>query len=245
MALDVYLLPDRAAPEQLAGRTVVVIDVLRATTTITQALSAGASEVIPCSEVAEARRIAAEMPDGAAVLGGERGGLRIDGFHLGNSPAEYTPAAVAGKTLVFTTTNGTRAMERCRTARRVVLGTFNNLSAIVSAVRGERDCALLCAGTDGLVTAEDVLFAGAVIHQITSSNRDLELNDEAFLASRAWCGLGDRPDLLLEKCLRASRGGCNLLSLGMAEDVAFAARIDTTSTVAELLADVWRIRRVA
>src|SRR5258706_13920045 len=127
--LDVYLLPALVEPAQLAGKTAVVIDVLRATTTIVHALAAGATQVIPCLEVDEARRIAAELGE-RAISGGERGGKQIPGFDLGNSPAEYSRERVAGKTVVFTTTNGTRAMLRCKAARRVLLGAFVNFSAV-------------------------------------------------------------------------------------------------------------------
>src|SRR5438132_10850132 len=107
---------------------VVVIDVLRAAPTIFQALAAGATEVVPCLEVEEAKKIAVQIAR-SAILGGERGGKQIPDFDLGNSPAEYTPERVAGKTVVFTTTNGTRAMLRCEAARRVLIAAFTNLSA--------------------------------------------------------------------------------------------------------------------
>src|SRR5579862_6055151 len=128
--LHVHLLPALVEPEELAASTVVVIDVLRASTTINQALAEGATEVIPCLEVEEARRIAAGLPSGLTVLGGEREGLRIPDFDLGNSPGEYRPDTVAGKTVVFTTTNGTRAMIACRAASRVLVGAFVNWSAV-------------------------------------------------------------------------------------------------------------------
>jgi 2-phosphosulfolactate phosphatase len=240
MALDVYLLPDFVSDQALAGRTVIVIDILRATTTMTQALVAGARNVIPCLEVDEARRVAAGIP--GSVLGGERGGQRIDRFDLGNSPAEYTPASVGGRTVVFTTTNGTRAMQRCRQASRVLLGTFQNLSEIVGEVREVRDLALVCAGTHGKVTEEDRLFAGAVVDRLANESPvELKMNDEAFLAARLWRTLGaGRDPASLLRFLLDSRGGRNLVQLGMADDVAFAARIDVTDLVAELRIDLWQ-----
>src|SRR5690606_2289074 len=112
----------------------------------------GAREVIPCTDIAEAQRIAASFPPGEAVLGGERGGLRVEGFDLGNSPAEYTREAVGGKTVVFTTSNGTPAMESCRNAKRILLGAFVNLTPLVEVLRGEHAVHLVCAGTHGEVT---------------------------------------------------------------------------------------------
>ena len=163
--IDVFLLPALVQPEELAGRTVVVIDVLRATTTIVQALASGATQVIPCQEIADARNLAIELPC-PLLLGGERGGKQIPGFDLGNSPAEYTRDVVAGKTIVFSTTNGTRAMLRCKAARRVVIGAFLNFSAVCRELAGEERIALVCAGTDGHVTREDTLLAGAIVDDL-------------------------------------------------------------------------------
>ena len=248
MPLDVYLLPAWTSSETLANRVVVVIDLLRATTTITQALSAGAREVIPCLEVNDAQELAAhwrqEPGRGAAVLGGERGGQRIPGFDLGNSPAEYTAESVGGKTVLFTTTNGTRAMQLCRQARRVLLGSFNNLSALAAELRGERDVALLCAGTQGFVTAEDVYFAGALVDAFLADRSEpIPQNDEAVLARAAWKGIVGRevPERLASH-LQESRGGRNLARLGMQDDILWAARIDTIGLVAELQLREWRIR---
>src|SRR5687768_3032349 len=120
--LDVHFLPELTSPEELAGGVVVVIDVLRASTTITYALAAGARELIPCLEIDDARAAATKLPPAQVVLGGERQGLPIAGFDLGNSPRDYTPERVGGKTVVFTTTNGTKAMLQCRQAARVLIG---------------------------------------------------------------------------------------------------------------------------
>src|SRR5262245_6050961 len=133
--IDVYLLPALVEPAELAGKTAVVIDVLRATTTIIHALAHGATQVVPCLEVEEAVERASSLArdkqaETLVLRGGERGGRQITGFELGNSPAEYSREVVAGKTVVFTTTNGTRAMQRCREARRVLVGAFVNFSAV-------------------------------------------------------------------------------------------------------------------
>jgi 2-phosphosulfolactate phosphatase len=167
--INVHLLPVLTEPHELAGKTVVVIDVLRATTTIIHALAAGAKEVIPLLEVEEARELAAKLP-GRVVLGGERGGKQIEGFDLGNSPREYTPDAVGGKTLVFTTTNGTRAMLRCRQARRILIAGFVNFSAVCRELGDEDQIEIVCAGTDGHVTREDTLLAGAIVEECSCSH---------------------------------------------------------------------------
>jgi 2-phosphosulfolactate phosphatase len=238
--LDVYLLPDLVEPAALAGKTVVVIDVLRATTTIVHALAAGAREVAPCLEVDEARQAAAQL-GGGVVLGGERGGVAIAGFDLGNSPAEYTRERVGGKTVVFTTTNGTRAMQRCKLAGRVLLGAFVNFSAVCREL-AERPIALVCAGTDGHVTREDTLLAGAIVDDLARSKK-LQLNDQALLAADAWQTalrlMTDRP---LGMMLRESRGGRNLIDTGQENDIDLAAQMDRLDVVPELDLAAWRVR---
>jgi 2-phosphosulfolactate phosphatase len=247
--IDVFLLPSLAEPEQIAGRTCVVIDVLRATTTIVHAFAAGAKQVIPCLEVDEARRVASEIGP-AAVLGGERDGGKIAGFDLGNSPAEYTRQSVGGKTLVFTTTNGTRALTRCKTATRLLIGAFVNFSAVCGEIAGGDQIVLLCGGTDGEVTREDALLAGAIVVELTASggreppeNSRYALNDQAELAADAWRTavrmLTDRP---LGMTLRDSRGGRNLIGMGHENDIELAAQIDRFDIVPELDLSSWRIR---
>lgn len=239
--IDVYLLPALVEPAELAGKTLAVIDVLRATTTIIQALAAGAAEVIPCLEVDEAKSIASRLAP-RAILGGERGGKQIPGFDLGNSPAEYTPERVAGKSVVFTTTNGTRAMQRGKEARRVLLAAFTNLSAICRELVDETAIALVCAGTDGHVTREDTLLAGALVNELARSPK-CRLNDQALLAADAWSTavrlMTDRP---LGMMLRDSRGGRNLIDIGQEHDIDLAAQIDRFDIVPELDLAAWRIR---
>src|SRR3954466_4840732 len=125
--LNVYNLPSEVEERELAGGTAVVIDVLRATSTICQALAAGAREVVPFVTVEDALAAAAKVGRSNVVLGGERHGVLIPGFDLGNSPSEYTPAAVGGRLVFITTTNGTRALQHARLAKRVVVASFLNL----------------------------------------------------------------------------------------------------------------------
>ncbi len=192
MQINVYFLPQLVEPQRLAGGVTVVIDVLRATTTIAAALAAGAREVVPCLEVADARSAAANLPAGQAVLGGERHGLRIEDFTLGNSPREYTLESVGGKTLVITTTNGTRAMLHAREADEVWLASFVNLAAVVAASAGRERLDILCSGTDGQITREDVLLAGAIAARLTAGVA-AELNDQAAIARAAWLQVAEGP----------------------------------------------------
>lgn len=244
--LNVHFLPALTTPDELAGSTVVVIDVLRATTTIVYALAAGAREVLPCLEVDEARQRAAALPTGQAVLGGERGGLRIDGFDLGNSPEEYAPQVVQGRTVLLTTTNGTRAMLGCRTAARVLIGAFVNAPAVARELAPARRIDLVCAGTRGAITRDDVLLAGYLteLAMLETLPADLpgepwQLNDQARLASNAWraCSVTDDellPAESLEQQLRHSQGGRDLIAIGFDRDIAAAARIGQFDLVPEL-----------
>jgi len=236
--LNVHLLPDLVPPAALAGRTVVVIDVLRATTTICHALAAGAVAVVPCLEIDEARAKAEELGRANVVLGGERRGLKIEGFDLGNAPTEYMPATVGGKTVVFTTTNGTRAMRHAAQAAEILIGAFANLSAVVTELRSRNAIDLVCAGTGGAITAEDVLFAGAVVERLTeaviggTTNR-YELNDQARLARDAW-RTAEGAATPLKAVLRECQGGRNLIAEGFDADIDTAAQIDTFDFVPRL-----------
>jgi 2-phosphosulfolactate phosphatase len=227
-SINVHLLPDLVAEDALAGSAVVVMDVLRATTTLTYALAAGAAKVIACLEVDEARRIAASLADERPLLGGERGGLRIEGFDLGNSPSEYTPKSIGGRTLIFTTTNGTRAMLHCRQARQVLLGSLVNRQAVVQALSGEARIDLVCAGTRGQITREDALCAGALVAGMAQAGGGWQLNDQALLVLAAWQVLAARgvdSDLLSEE-LKDTQGGRNLLAEGLQADIPWAAQLD-------------------
>ena len=228
--LRVHLLPALVDPAELAGRTVVVVDVLRATTTICYALAAGAECVVPCLEIDEARATAAKL-GATTLLGGERLGRRIEGFHFGNSPTEYTAKAVDGRTVVFTTTNGTRAMRRAAQAGELLMGAFVNLSTIVAALAECDRVDILCAGTGGVITAEDALFAGAVVERV-----DLPtalLNDQALLARDAW-RTSATSGRSLATALRECQGGRNLIAEGFDADIDTAAAIDACGVLPRL-----------
>lgn len=241
-ALRTHLLPELFSPATLADGVAVVIDILRASTTMTAALSAGATRVIPCGEVKDAHEQAAQLA-GDVILGGERGGKRIAGFELGNSPAEYRAETVRAKTVVFTTTNGTRALLRAQFARRVLVGSFWNLHALLELLARETGTVhLVCAGTDGEITLEDVLFAGAVAtglgHAVevdTGSDDATQLALSGFAAHTRSAG-----DFLA--ALRGSRGGRNLCTLGMEGDIELAAMWDTVNVVPELSPSPWELR---
>ena len=250
--LNVYALPSLVEPADLTGATAIVIDVLRASTTIITALEAGAKEVAPCTEVGEARRLAADFPAGEAVLGGERGGTAVEGFELGNSPREYHPGTVEGRTVVYTTTNGTRALFRCRAAAEVLVAGFVNVSAVCRRVAGRDRIAVVCAGTDGEVSEDDVLLAGMIAER-THRQRGMtyQLNAQALTARENWLAafalpiaLGSEPlpPPRLAARLRTSRGGKALVPLGMDADILSAAHVDCYRLVPVLDPQSFRLR---
>jgi 2-phosphosulfolactate phosphatase len=233
----VYLLPELAAAGRLAGGVAVVIDVLRASTTIIHALAAGCCEVRPCQEVEEARGLADRMPAGKVLLGGERGGVALPGFDRGNSPREYCGAACKGITLVLTTTNGTRALLRAAEAERSLVAGFVNYSAVCEQLRHEtRPIHIICAGTDGEVSLEDTLLAGAFVDYL-SEEMDVNLNDSARLA---WDCFENHGRILLG-ALELGLGGVNLRRLGYEADIKAAADVDKFHLVPELRRDPLRV----
>lgn len=229
--LRVHLLPELIDGNALAGSRCVVIDVLRATTTIVAALDAGAQSVIPCLTIEDARQRGQSL-GGKALLGGERGGLPIEGFDLGNSPAEYSHDRVVGRQVVLTTTNGTKALLHARGAGEILIGGFANLSAVCAHLAGRSRVEILCAGTDGHITRDDTLVAGAMAERLTAREA-WELNDQAEIARDAWLQIAGRDDALrpyrVLAALRGSRGGRNLVAIGMQRDIELAAQIDTSA----------------
>ncbi len=242
--LNVYALPVVVDPAELTGGTAVVIDVLRACTTIVYALAAGAKEIIPCLEVCEALSLAGRYPLSEVLLGGERQGLMIEGFDLGNSPREYRPEVVTGKTIIFTTTNGTRAMDRCRQAHRVYLAGFVNVSAVCQKLLGCDRIHIICAGTRGEFSRDDILLAGLMVEKLASrSGESYILNAQAITARENWRQAMPLPQVLeaepippelLTKCLRDTPGGRHVIAVGCEEDLWDAAQIDRFDIVPEL-----------
>lgn len=233
--IDVYALPD-LAPELPINGSSVAIDVLRATTTITTALSVGAEKVVPFETIEEAfaakKAILASRPSDAEriKLGGERGGLPIDGFDFGNSPSGYTSETIGGKTLLFTTTNGTKAILRCRGS--VILASFLNAEATVRRLlQDDRETiSIICAGTNGQYTEEDLLLAGLLTDRLTLRARGYALNVHAEVAREQWRKMRSTP---LIELLKESRGGRNLRRVKLGKDLVDVAKIDSVDVVPE------------
>jgi 2-phosphosulfolactate phosphatase len=227
MTLDVAFSPYELAPGEVAGRTVVVLDVLRTTTTICAALHHGARAVIIAEDAGEASRIAQAVDPHRALLAGERHGVRIDGFDLGNSPREMTAEAVAGKTVVLTTTNGTAALLATAGARDVLVGAAVNFSGVASHVRAayqrDGDLLIVCAGRDHGFGLDDAYLAGRVAIAALGGPRHRKGLNDAALAALA---LATHYGGAVERIFAFSSAGRQLRDLGFHDDILVAATVD-------------------
>ena len=221
-----------------AGATCVVFDVLRATSTILATLANGARGVVPVRTTEEAFA-ARENDFPGALLGGERGGARIDGFDLGNSPREYLSDVVAGRDIITTTTNGTLALRACAGANRVLAAALVNIDATATALRGgpltPGPLLLVCAGTGEDFALEDGLAAGALAVRLDDTGQHRP--DDA---TRAMMALYERCHRDLSAALFGSKNGRRLEKIGLGEDVAWCARESVLDGVAAMRSGVIR-----
>lgn len=233
MRVDVYPTVLNIPPaDELADRVAVVIDVLRATTTICTALANGADTVVPVLEPDEAIQVASDNPDRAFILGGERKSVLIPGFHHGNSPLEYTEVRVKGRPILFTTTNGTRAIRRAAGAARVYIASLLNAPAVARELaRLEKDVAICCAGTHDQFSLEDTACAGAILELMGGPGAAIETNDMGQVAREVFRRYDGRLADLLHLC----EHGQNLLRLGLQEDLLFCAQLGTLTILPQFI----------
>jgi 2-phosphosulfolactate phosphatase len=233
MRLDVAFSPAGLTLAEVQGRTVFVIDILRATTSMCAALHHGAKAVLPVGSTEEALRLAQTIGSEDVLLAGETNCVRIPGFHLGNSPLEMAEPAVRGKTLIVTTTNGTRAMLACQGAAAVYGACAANLSVSTEKAREalERDGRILivCAGRDGAFSLDDAYCAGRLAAETLGGTRSRRGLNDAAIAS---LDLVRRYGEDWHRPLRRSRAGRELIRLGFRDDVLDAARLDAYPVLA-------------
>lgn len=231
MKIDLYFTATEVDPASLLEATVVVVDVLRATTTMVEALANGARGIYPTSSTEEAVRLAQSFGREDALLCGERRGQKIEGFDLGNSPREFTREAVAGKRLVMSTTNGTRTFAVGQDGARLLACAFTNLSATARAVASDAEVVVICAGRDDQFALDDALCAGHLIGQILESHeKEPELNDAARAARIL--AVSRKPT---RKFLGETEGGQALVDIGLGDDLDLCAEVDRHDVVAEML----------
>jgi 2-phosphosulfolactate phosphatase len=248
--IDVLLTPaDITRAESLfPASQVVILDVLRATSTIAASLSAEAREVrlFDSLDAARTARSAWTPSAGPALLAGEQSCLKPDDFDLGNSPREHAAAIVAGATVLLATTNGTRAAVRADTAQRLLAGSLLNATATAKALMPALDrqhTFLLCAGTNGALALEDVIGAGAILFGLLQSTyrTDLAFTDSAWLAYHTFAAVRTR----LAAALRLGAGGINVINAGLEEDIDVCARLDALPIVIDIHRNPLRAARTS
>ena len=226
MRLDVFLAGSQLAPGDASGRVVAVIDVLRASTTIAVALANGARNIVPFDSTEDVILRSKAFERGEVCLAGERRMLAVPGFDFGNSPGEFTPAAVGGKTVLFSTTNGTAALVAVQGARDVAVAAYVNFTAVLtllrSAMRGGADVGIVCAGRDRQFALEDAACAGRFVRDLSMRHPGADLNDGARAAMEIERGYGDD----LERLFLDAEHGRALRDAGFADDLRLCAEVD-------------------
>ena len=236
MLVDVSLLLELVPDQSMSARS-VVIDVLRASTTILSALECNIPYLVPVATIPEALELSEQLGR-ACYLGGERNKLRPEGFHFGNSPLEYRQIDQA-LPVVYTTTNGTRALQRVSASPEVLVGSLRNAQAIaLSLIKSEAPVLLVCSGTKGLIAAEDVFCAGAILAEM-QSRVPIEMTDAAQVALLAYQQVADN----LEAGLLATTSGQGLQQLGFAADVRYSAESNASRLVPRFAAGRLTVER--
>lgn len=221
--LDVFFSSQSFHEEELRKKVVVVIDVLRASSTIITALMNHAKGIIPVEDMGEASRISQSVDSDNLLLCGEKDGVKIEGYDLGNSPFEYSVEKVEKKTLIFNTTNGTKAIKKAIGSSNLYIGSFLNLSTIVHTLNNEnKDIVLICAGWRGRMAIEDLLFAGNVIYNLGQGSIPQEARDGAKVAF----GLYEKFRENIPGVIHSSNHAVRLKNITNEKDIDYCAQSD-------------------
>jgi 2-phosphosulfolactate phosphatase len=231
MKIHTYFSAVEAEAADMHGRDAVVIDVIRATSTIAEAMAHGAKAIYPTLSTEEAIRLANSLGREDTLLCGERKGLKVEGFDLGNSPREFDGDAVRGKRLVMSTTNGTRAFLAAHGATRILAVSLLNLSAGAKVVSDTDDLAVICAGKEGRFSLDDAICAGLLIRALATwrEGDTLQLNDQ----SRAALAFAEAFPVDAA-FLASTAAGAALVDIGLGEDLALCAEVDRHDLVPEM-----------
>lgn len=228
MMLDVFFSAGSFQEGELRNKTVVVIDVLRASSTIVTALMNGAKGVIPVLDMSEASKISQNINSKNYLLCGEKDGKKIQGYDLGNSPLEYTKEKIGGKTLIFNTTNGTRAIKKAAGAANIYIASFLNVGAVADLLRAEQDDVILvCAGWKGRLSFEDMLLAGNIIHLLNDGQPEEDAADGVKVAA----GLFEKYGSDILSGIHHSNHASRLKSIIGSQDIDYCCQIDIYNDV--------------
>lgn len=221
MKLNVHFSPAQTDELYFSGKTSVVIDVLRATTTIVTALYNGAREVIPVNSIEFAMKVSGNAFGGQTLLGGERNTKKIEGFQLGNSPFEYTHEVVAGKSIILFTTNGSKAIVKAKFSENLYICSFQNIQSIAQHLfELNKDVEIVCSGRNGSFCIDDTICAGKLVTEIQKLKEDVELTD----SSRASVVLSKSYGKSIQKVLSECEHGKLLIENGFEQDIQFCAK---------------------
>jgi 2-phosphosulfolactate phosphatase len=228
MKINVLFSPVSADELYFTGKTSVVIDALRATTTIITALENGAKEIIPVGTVEFAVKVSGGMFGWQTLLGGERNTKKIEGFALGNSPLEYSADIVSGKTVVLYTTNGTKAITKAKFSSRLFICAFSNISALAKHLALlNQDLEIICSGRSNNFSMEDSVCAGKLISEIEKLNNEIILSDSA----RASQALNKSFGKSILKMLKDTEHGKILAENGFEEDITFCSKLNNSNVI--------------
>jgi 2-phosphosulfolactate phosphatase len=228
MKLNVLFSPIVADELYFTGKTSVVIDVLRASSTIVTAFSNGAKEIVPVATVEFAVKVSGGMFGGQTLLGGERNTKKIEGFALGNSPLEYEEKIVNGKSIVFYTTNGTKALAKAKFSENLFVCSFLNLNAVARhLVSLNNNVEIICAGRNNFFSLEDTVCAGKLAAEIISMNKQVELNDSVSAA----LALNEKYGNDLLSMLKQSEHGKLLVENDFDEDLTYCAQLNVSEVI--------------
>src|SRR5699024_7660738 len=221
--INVFFSSQSFQEEDLRDKTVVIIDVLRASSTIVTALEHGAKGVISVADMSDASKISQNLDSPHYLLCGEKDGVKIEGYDLGNSPLNYTAETVDGKTIILNTTNGTKAIQRSALAHKIMIGSFLNLEVIVEQLaEAENDIALICAGWRGSMAFEDLLCAGNIISDLANDEPEGEMKDGAKVASSLYEKFGNE----VEQTIKSSDYAQRLKEVVSDEDLSYCCQRD-------------------
>lgn len=228
MKVNVLFSPIVADELYFTGKTTVVIDVLRASSTIITALNNGAKEIVPVGTIEFAVKVSGGMFGGQTLLGGERNTKKIEGFALGNSPLEYEEKVVNGKSIVFYTTNGTKALTKAKYSENLFVCSFLNLSAVAKhLVSLDKNVEIICAGRNNFFSLEDTVCAGKLVAEIISLKPEVEINDSVAAA----LALNHKYGSDLPKMLRECDHGKLLIENGFEEDINYCSQLNVCNII--------------
>ncbi len=229
--LDVFYSLHSFQEDELRDKTVVIIDVLRASSTIVTAFMSGAKAIIPVGDMGEASKIAQNVDSDNYLLCGEKDGEKIEGYDLGNSPLEYTKEIVEGKNLIFNTTNGTKAIKKSLGSSKTYIASFLNVGAIVKELQNqENDIVLVCAGWKGRLAFEDMLLAGNIIYLMSDGNLPNDSRDGAKVAFGLYDKYGDDISTVIHQSNHAMR----LKDIIGTSDIDYCCQVDITDMLPRL-----------